>query len=85
MTWLAQFEANLKQEFDGTQFEPQIPSMIDFEAKGIASAEFVGEGWCQCGSTAADSETYFVKPGKGTHGWFHDPRKGGCGGITQTG
>lgn len=91
ITWLDQFETTMRSEFaemiaDGRLPDSQVEQMVRFEAEGIASAEFVGGDWCHCGdSVGDDGKSYFRKPGKGTHGWFHDPRKGGCGGITQTG
>lgn len=62
----------------------QVDGLVQFEVKGIAASERVGEGFCRCESTT-DQESYYRKPIKGTHGWFHDPLLGGCGGITQVG
>jgi hypothetical protein len=83
-TLLDEIRENFVRNFGGTSAEAQIPSLVEFERRGIEASERVGDGWCACADTT-DQETYYRKPIKGTHGWFHDPVLGGCGGVTQTG
>jgi hypothetical protein len=67
----------------GTLTEDEVDRMVAFEVDGLDAEYRVGTGWCRC-DDATDAESYWRRP-DGRHGWFHDPVKGGCGGITQTG
>jgi hypothetical protein len=40
--------------------------------------------WCECSHGDSDQDSYYETK-RGVHGWFHDPAKGGCGGVTQSG
>jgi hypothetical protein len=56
---------------------------------GLANVSRVSDRWCACGESkgwdVVSEETAYYERENGAHGWFHDPDRGGCGGITQTG
>lgn len=58
--------------------------MIAAEMAGYDAAPRALTTWCRCGDVAHETTSYYVRADH-RHGWFHDPAKDGCGGLTQVG
>ena len=55
--------------------------------RGLANlAHYRADGeWCRCDEERVEGATAYFERDSGRHGFFHDPRLGGCGRITQSG